>query len=345
MHDMVAAIKIIQNEKPLLIFSIPAKELIDISYFNPRELDREKGLQREFKPTRSKDIANYINSEEAVLANDIIINLELDRYGLGLDEVYDDKSGQLNLAILRKATQEESNGKKISFVIDGQHRLRAFSFTKTEKKNFPLIVVALINLSLAEVAELFVKINYYQKPVNKSLVFDLLGISERIFPQYYVLHNVVKLLNEDIASPFYGRIKMLGLGKGYISQATLVTAIEKYKIEKVLEENGINPEEKVLYNVIWNFFKAVEETFSTYWGETKFLSKTVGIRALFAVLSKVLKKAIEEHKKFSVEYVNSVLKNIDQSIFEKPGITEMGGEKGVRSLSIEMTRGLGKDYE
>ena len=335
MSNLIPAILLEQNEKPILIFTIPAADLLNMAYFNPHELDREKGIQRSYKPERSRDIADYIDTDESVLANNIIINFELEKNGLSLGNIFDKKKNILNLEILMNPLPGEN---KIAFVIDGQHRLRAFNFAK--KKNFSLVIAALIDLSLAEVAELFVKINYYQKPVNKSLVLDLLGISGNIFPQYFKLHKIVDKLDTDIASPFYGNIKMLGLGKGYISQASIITSIEKYKLERILVNAKINASEEILYDIIWNFFKAVEKTFPMYWGSNKLLSKTIGIRALFIVMGHVLSKSIKTKEVFSVSNIMKELSKIDQSIFTNRDIAGFGGEKGVRQLSDIMIDGL-----
>lgn len=346
MDGEIPALKIRQNERDILLFSMSAEELIRISYFNPRDVDREAGIQRPYQRRRSKEIAKYLDTEDAVLANDIIINLQLDKLDLTLEDVYNEKNKTLNLGKMAKRAKnlpepnEELKG-KFAFVIDGQHRLRAFEFT--QKKDFPLIVAALINLSLAEVAEIFVKINYYQKPVNKSVVFDLLGISEDIFPQYYKLHKVVRKLNEeDIESPFYGKIKMLGIGRGFISQASIINAIEKYKIEETLKELGIDPDDKVLYNVIWNFFKAVTQVFKDYWGENKFLSKTIAIRAFFLIMKDTLKTFASQDKEFSVQEISNYLSKIDKKLFESPDILGLGGEKGVKMLYEKLKEHLEK---
>lgn len=69
----VNAVKIKQNERDFYLFKIKASDLLSIAYFNPREFDRETGIQRPFKESRSKEIADYIDSENSVLANNIII--------------------------------------------------------------------------------------------------------------------------------------------------------------------------------------------------------------------------------------------------------------------------------
>lgn len=327
--DTIDTIKINQKERPILIFTLPANDLRAIAYYNQREVDRKDGIQREFKQLRSKEIAEYLEEDDAVLANNIIINLELEKNGFAFEDIYDEANKKLNIGLLIRKSRRDH--KKTAFVIDGQHRLRAFEFSN--QNSFPLVISAMIDLSLAEVAEIFVKINYYQKPVNKSLVLDLLGISKKMFPDYFILHNVVEKLNNDMASPFYGNIKMLGTGKGYVSQASLISAIEKYKIREKLKAIDITPTEDVLYNLIWNYFEAVKETFAEFWGEKKILSKNIGIRAMFNVMESVLQKTISKKQEFSPSNISVYLKKIDKDIFSNPDSTAFGGEKGVKHLS------------
>lgn len=341
----IPAIKVQQNEKDILIFSISANILREICYFNPREIDRQEGIQRIFKEERSRQIAEYIDSEDSILPNDIIINLELENLGLKLEDIYYEQFNKIDIGIMRdkaKLRRDTFQG-KVAFVIDGQHRLRAFKHTS--KKKFPLIVAAMIDLSLAEIAEIFVKINYYQVPVNKSHVFDLLGISREIFPQYFELHNVVKRLNEeDVSSPFYGKIKMLGIGKGFISQASMITSIEKYKIGKTLEGIGIKPTEKIYYDITWNFFKSVSDVFKDHWVEGSRLAKTIGIRALVRVMRDLIEKFSKEHIEFSVDEISNLLKKIDvkKILSETVGI---GGEKGVKVFYEKMKEQMGLENE
>jgi DGQHR domain-containing protein len=270
----------------------------------------------------------------------------LEKHRLSLGEIFDERKNELNLSRIKERASRiqpkaDSRKGKIAFVIDGQHRLRAFEYCDLGK--FPLVVSALIDLSLAEVAEIFVKINYYQKAVNKSLVLDLLGISERIFPQYYKLHELVERLNDDIASPFYRKIRMLGLGTGFISQASIISSIEKYKIEKTLHELNIKPTKEELYNLIWNYFKGVEEVFPQHWGDGKYLSKTIGIRALFLLMRDVLETVSNRHIDFSKKNIKNILCKIDKDLFDIPDIRGLGGEKGVKLLYQRMKTEIEED--
>lgn len=340
MSDLIPAIGFEQNENIILLFNISAGDLKEISYFNARDIDRENGLQRKFDSNRSNAIAEFIDGENSLLANNIIINLELDKHGLSLSSVFDGEN--LNIGKLKdvvRKTKQDSKYNKIAFVVDGQHRLRAFE--KINKDSFQLPVSALINLSLAESAELFVQINYNQKPVNKSHVFDLLGISENIFPKYFILHRAATLLQEDPGSPFYNQIKMLGVGKGYISQSSLITALEKYKLQKIVEDGTGTCNEEDIYDVVWHFFVAVKESFPRFWGEKKLLSKTVGIRALIKLMSDMLKLSFENSEEYSSDYICKKFSLINEDFFNDEKFDNLIGEKGVLFLHYNLKKELG----
>ena len=339
MDNLVPAIDFKQGEETILLMSLTAGDLKEISYFNTRDVDREEGLQRKFDNNRSREIAEFVSTDDAILSNNIILNLELKKNDLTLADVYEDfrfNIGKLKELVALKRTKNDYE--KVAFVVDGQHRLRAFE--KVKKDDFLLPVSVLIDLSLAEVAELFVQINYNQKPVNKSHVFDLLGISEKIFPKYYSSHQAVVLLQEDSSSPFYNKVKMLGVGKGFISQAALITAIEKYKIQKTIEDAVGSFDKEDIYNVLWHFFTAVEKVFENYWGDGKLLSKTVGIKALIKLCNDLLIKSFQDGEDFSSDYVSDELSKINSQIFEQEKILHGIGEKGVSTLYGEIRKEL-----
>lgn len=307
----VNAVRVEQNERKFYLFKIKAEDLLNIAYFNPREIDREAGIQRPFREWRSKEVAEYIDEENSVLPNNIIISLNS------------------KFVSFNNGTLEIQPKKDIAFVIDGQHRLRAFKHTL--KKNFELPVSSFIDLSLAEIAEIFVKINYYQKPVSKSLVYDLLGISPEIFPEYYEAHEVTKVLNETVSSPWFGLIKMLGIGKGIITQATFISALESNKIlNEVLKE--FNKEEKII--ILSNYFQAIKQLFPGQWGNRSyFISKSVSFNALVRIFPKVFAAIVEERNSFKVEDIKQFMANIKNVPFHAEEITSLGGQKGVKTLA------------
>src|SRR5690606_24288994 len=111
---------------------------------------------------------------------------------------------------------------------------------KTEysvKKEFDLLVSFIIGFDRSVIAKQFYTINYEQKPVNKSILYELTGEFSVEVTELTFLHNLVKILNELDKSPFYKRIKMLGTTpKGVdtedksrysISQAFMIDALRK----------------------------------------------------------------------------------------------------------------------
>lgn len=315
----VNALKVEQNEKFFYLFKIEAKNLLHISYFNSREIDRESGIQRPFKDSRSKEIAEYLESDDAVLANNIIISLN--------SEYISYENGVLSI----------DKAKNVAFVIDGQHRLRSFNYTK---RDMELPVSAFVDLSLAEIAEIFVKINYYQKPVNKSLVYDLLGISTDIFPQYIEAHKITQALNDAINSPWFGMIKMLGIGSGIITQATFITALEKYKIlDNVLSEYDTS--EKVY--ILSNYFEAVKKHYPKEWGtKGSILTKSLGFHAFTKVFPKVFRSVASNTNDFKVNDIISYLTPIANINFQSEDIASLGGMKGVNRLANIIEKALEK---
>jgi DGQHR domain-containing protein len=316
----VDAIKIVQNEDmPFYIFKMTAEDLLAISYFEPRELDRETGIQRNYNESRGKEIAEYIDSENSVLANNIIVSLK--------KECVEFKDGKLAMKRVKGA----------AFVIDGQHRLRAF--THVEKKDFELPVSAFVNLSLPDIAEIFVKINYYQKPVNKSLVYDLLGISGRIFPEFIESHKVTRVLNETVGSPWYGQIKMLGIGRGIITQATFINAMSSNKVlDKILK--GIDTDTKIV--ILSSYFLAIKSLFPEQWcSKDSIISKSLGVHSFMKLFSFVFDSVAGKNDSFKVKDVWKFLTPLQEIDFQDSTIATLGGMKGVKNLSKIMGRKLG----
>lgn len=315
MSDLIIVniLPITQNDREYYLCKIKANDLLDIAYVNPREIDRETGIQRPFKESKSKEIAEFIDSENYTLPNNIIINL----------------SSQYSEISNRKLMIKRV--KNTAFIIDGQHRIKAFQYTR--KKEFELPISAFIDLSLSEIAEIFVKINYYQKPVNKSLVYDLLSISKDIFPKYTIYleaHEITKVLDETIGSPWFGLIKMLGIGKGIITQATFITALEENNILNYVLKD-FDTKQKII--ILSNYFEAIKELLPDQWGhKDSIISKSVGLHALTKVFPKVFDKVVQKTNGFKIETIKEFMSNIKNIPFNSDEIASLGGKKGVGIL-------------
>src|SRR5439155_1707675 len=76
-----------------------------------------------------------------------------------------------------------------------------------------------------KIDELFVTINAKHTRLNPSHIISLAGRKLYPDPNQALAHDVIRSLNEDETSPLHGEIKMLGTGRGRVSQAPLAEEI------------------------------------------------------------------------------------------------------------------------
>ena len=206
---------------------------------------------------------------------------------------------------------------ELVYIVDGQHRLwsmielyKEVSILKDEDslfitnylEKFKFNCTLLMNFDMWEQAQVFASVNFKQKAVNKSLYYDIYGMeyhedeNDREKSAMFVAHQIIQVLNDDSKSALQGFIKMLGAGRGYVSQSCLADAM----IPSILSDQGIwyidfeaLDGEMPVYNFMiveaMSFFNAVAETFPNMWpknGEKapSILCKTTGIQVLVRLM-------------------------------------------------------------
>ncbi|EPU6500690.1 DGQHR domain-containing protein [Escherichia albertii] len=215
-----------------------ARDLYEISYSDVRRMEKEQnnddfesylGIQRELNSSRVKKIAEYIKSVDATFPNSIIV--AVDANFISLDEE--------NFSI-RYANKDKG---KIAKILDGQHRLAGFEGTdfcftsqNNEKVDFEVLVTLFIEADLHTQSQVFTMVNQNQTKVNKSLVYDLESLALARNPTK-TAHQIAVLLNSKSDSPFYKRIKRLGVKTPgvtteLITQAAFVDNLVKWTISK-----------------------------------------------------------------------------------------------------------------
>lgn len=198
------------------------------------------------------------------------------------------------------------------FIVDGQHRMMgmiklydelSMLVVRTEEEDYVLKYLneykfnctILVNYDLWEQGQVFVNVNFKQKPVNKSLYYEIFGAeyseNQKDWQRnkVYLAHQMVKMLNERKESPFYQRIKMLGTGDGYVSQAFFVEALMRH-----FKVNGLwyfDPDKKLseaetgyFGTELLSYFVAIKQMFKAYWPEPEatkgtIICKTTGVGA------------------------------------------------------------------
>jgi len=119
--------------------------------------------------------------------------------------------------------------KDITLIVDGQHRflgtktlydslVKAKDTNSSKVADFEFIVTYLVGFDIYEVSRIFADVNFKQKPVNRSLYYDIFG-SVPYTDDNNEWHNEIRLAH-DLA------VHLLGKGHGLFSQAFFVDTIQ-----------------------------------------------------------------------------------------------------------------------
>lgn len=224
------AIRVRQPIGDFYITKMQVSEIKKISYSDTRRmmenLDDYLGIQRMLSGPRTKNLERYINSVDATFPSSVILAVEC------TNSYFDEQRNELVIQY------EDENEAKLARVLDGQHRLAGFNEDNMTFENFDgyteffeLPVSLFINSDMAEQAKIFTMVNQNQTKVNKSLVYDLEDLSKSRSP-WKTAHHIAVSLNATEGSPFYRRIKRLGVKSSRdaiepISQAAFVDNLVK----------------------------------------------------------------------------------------------------------------------
>lgn len=351
--------------------SFPAEK----DYYNHLILDDrkkigDKNFQRDPNEERISKIVKFIEKEEyAFFPNTIIANCELinelEEFNINENNSQDDffnlENKPESICFLKKDNEKFSL--YIPFipnsvlVIDGQHRLEGLNKCSTEiQAQYDLIISFIIGFDRSIIAQQFYTINYEQKSVNKSLLYQLTGEFSREIDELTFMHNVAKLLNELEESPFYSRIKMLGKApknstfeekeKLSISQSFFIDSTIRFVSSKA-KGSGTPPillkyykdidEHIIIVRFLARFFTAVKNL-KPDWDKPKesVLSKGMGVTALLRVLNIIFpiifKNEMSENwdalDQLKVEDYQRLLKGLENVDFSTDGPYGKTGSAG-----------------
>jgi DNA phosphorothioation-associated DGQHR protein 1 len=347
-------------EQPLGVFylaAIPAKVLLQTCFSDRLRAELKsdhtgymlQGTQRELQTKRLKEIADYINTEEVSFPNSIILAANF-RSDNGLTEEDSnlrwrvEKDGSSTVVDLVIPTQAP-----LCAIIDGQHRLFAFTFSEIERLDTPLVCAIFIDLPRPYQAFLFATINSTQKSVDRSQTYELFGYNvedekpERWSPDKMAVFLARKLNSES--TPLKGRIIIAAEnefalsraearreGKWMVSMATVVDGIvtlvsrnpksDGYKLlgnlsigRSALVDKGddaplrslyLASNDLLIYSAVLNFLTACQRCFWEKASPNSYITKTIGIQALFDILKLIAKSALSQ-KTFNVAFYEAYL--------------------------------------
>ena len=188
--------------------------------------------------------------------------------------------------------------------LDGQHRLLALSAKAEKDSEIDVPAVLFDTLDSRQIVELFVTINAKHTRLNPSHLISLAG--RRLYADRYqaLAHDTIRNLNEEESSPLCGEIKILGVGKGRVSQASLADEMVDLfaNIEKIGGSDRFKEFEQNAKRFFLNYFKAILATFPKAWAGRKYSIKTgAALRAFIRVSPDVMTRS-KELKKDAFDY-------------------------------------------
>lgn len=227
-------------------------------------------------------------------------------------------------------------------VIDGQHRLVGLqeAFKENESIGLKEILVTLsLNLSTKEAAIIFININSEQKPVPKSLIYDLFGeIENDTNHSINRATDIADELNENVESPYYSCIKYPGQpkGVGIIDLSTVVSSLKKQ-----LEADGVFASHKLTNlqnqkNVIFNYFSALrfyydrEDLWSNK-NKNPFLTNAGFFGAVEHLVKNLLIKCAEK-KSFKIEDFKSLLDLPKGELLQRADLKNLEGKSQRKAI-------------
>ena len=202
----VPAIAIRQSDKrDIYAFAVDGKRIHDfaqVSRLGRDESEKIAGYQRPEVIAHIAEIRNYLESEEPMLPNAIVVAFNSRVHFKPLNGTRSDKGPDHGYLVI--PTAADNDGAKAGWIVDGQQRAAAIRDARLDA--FPVFVTGFITDSVAEQREQFILVNS-TKPLPKGLIYELLPATDvqlsthlqrRRFPAY-----LLDRLNYDSRSPLH----------------------------------------------------------------------------------------------------------------------------------------------
>ncbi|WP_200913176.1 DGQHR domain-containing protein [Sphingomonas sp. Leaf10] len=249
-------IEVIQQRRSFILTALPARHLTEIAYAAVRHQDEEEGaVQRVLNQSRIAGVKSF-----AEQGGDFPASIVLNWVKGPLE-----RQTENTVSIPRTARSAQ--------IIDGQHRVAGLLEAIADKPdlaNNKIPVAIYESLDTVQCANIFLSINTEQRPVPKSLVFDLYGVaSEDLVDEAAVRARDVVLSLADTDQAYSGLIKLPNSRrqKGGIALSTAVSAIKPLVAEKgTLEQVGASSLE-LQKAIFQNFFNALADKYGERWSE------------------------------------------------------------------------------
>lgn len=288
----------------LYVFSLTAAQILQIADISRVSRDQSGdliGYQRPEVRNHIQDITDYLDGEEVIFPNPIIIALPssvkfTNGRGPGVDGDGADQ-GRIHIPVPAEGAP------KAGWIVDGQQR--ALALARAKHQDLAVPVNAFITDSIDIQRDQFLRINN-TRPLPRGLVTELLpSISSPLPPRLAMRKTpsaLCDLLNADDQSPFYGLIKRSSTSAEQRKQTTITdTSIVNMLNDSLIHPSGcLFPFRNMttgetdfagIWQLLLTYWNAVKDTFPDAWGKPPAQSRLMhgaGLRAMGRLMDRVM---------------------------------------------------------
>lgn len=314
-----------QNSRKFYLTSMSAADLVKISYVARRGVNEEEGaVQRLLNPARIAGIRDFVLSG-GDFPTSIVLNWVDNGESLSI------KGQNLSIPIVPHGAQ----------IIDGQHRVIGLAAAIEKKASVTKlqIPVSLYNgLSTKECADIFLSINTEQKPVHRSLVFDLYKLASDyvVDPAALRAGDLASELNEQESSPYLNYVKFPGAPKSQkgLALSTVVSAVKPLVEEKgIFEQVGLH-ELQMQTQFLINFFSVLRNAYGAEWESPNcvFRSAAGFVGAIEFVKNKLIPHC-NISGDFTMQAIDKVMKIAPGSLIRRDSIEGLQGRRAFNQVA------------
>lgn len=301
------ALRVEQNSHtPLYLFALAAneiREVADVARISRDEAGKLIGYQRPERRNHVKQILDYLNSEDVLFPNGLILALpDTVRFRSSRGPGTTDDIG-ITAGVIEIPLPEDESAPRPAWIVDGQQRSLALARTSNSRLAVPIAGFVAPTLDIQR--DQFLRVNTVA-PLPTNLVTELLPevvsapsprLSQKRMPS-----ALVDMLNRDTDSPFFGLIKRASTEgedrrTAVIADNSLVEALR----ESLESPSGVlfpyrnmatgSTDTEGIRRVLLVYWGAVRDVFADAWGRPAAESKLmggVGIRSMSRLMDRVM---------------------------------------------------------
>lgn len=299
------ALRVLQGDIPLYLFTLAAEEVdqvADVARISRDEAGKLIGYQRPEKRKHVKQIQDYLDSDNVLFPNGLILALSPEvRFKSSRGPSVSDGlavAGTLEIPIV-----SGPDGPRPAWIVDGQQR--SLALARTRNRRLPVPVAGFVAEDREVQREQFLRVNTVQ-PLPVGLVTELLPEIARVpsarLSTRQLPSALVDMLNSDPESPFFKLIRRASTSAEDRSTAVVTdTGLVEALRESVESPSGVlfpyrniaagTTDTEGIRRALLVYWNAVRETFPTAWGKSPTESRLmggVGIRAMGRLMERVM---------------------------------------------------------